>query len=131
MTTSTVTISMRDTNALDCSYAIVEKHEAAVLILLLDAECAIFNYHAPESHYLLLKHYSDNRAALQDFYKLIGKMCAKPSSSKYFGRRKDEDNRMVVESNGYEYMLSPADAPLYAERLSTFLAFADHMCHTI
>ena len=125
MTESIVRMSMRAENDLFplCSFATVSKGKSAVLILLRDAESAVFDLHAPDSHYLLLKHYPDDRAALQDFYKLVGKMCAKPEDSKYFGTRKDEDNRMVVTTHG-EHMLTPEEAPPYAARLEDFLAFA-------
>lgn len=124
MTDSTVTLSMRAENGLGCSYAIVRKANHAVLILLRDAECAVFDLHQPDSRYLLLKHYPDDRAALADFYKLIGKMCAKPADSKYFGTRKNEDNRMVVPPQGKEYMLPPEEAQQYAARLTAFLTAA-------
>ena len=124
MTESTVRVSMRAENGLGCSYAIVRKGDKAVLILLRDAECAIFDLDDPESRYLLLKHCPDDRAALADFYKLIGKMCAKPESSKYFGTRRAEDNRMVVPPQGPEYMLPPEEAPQYADRLAAFLTAA-------
>lgn len=129
MTESTVRISMRAENSLDCSYAIVSKGGHAVLILLRDADCAIFDRDAPESCYLLLKHYPDDRAALADFYKLIGKMCAKPECSKYFGSHRDEDNRMVVLNDGSEHMLQPGEAEAYAQRLHAFLAFAATIRH--
>lgn len=131
MTESNVHISMRADNGLGCSFAVVDKGSAAVLILLREAECAVFDLHAPESRYLLLKHYPDDRKALRDFYKLIGKMCAKPSDSKYFGTRKAEDNRMVVTADGQEHMLLPDEAPAFAARLEAFLAFADHIRRTI
>lgn len=121
MTGNSVRVSMRDDNGLGCSYAIVSKGAHAVLILLREAECAVFDLREPDSRYLLLKHYPDDRAALADFYKLIGKMCAKPPDSKYFGTRKDEDNRMLVTADG-ECMLT--DAPEYVARLAAFLAFA-------
>jgi len=124
VTESTVRMSMRRDNGLDCSFAIVEKGPHAVLVLLRDADCAVFDLHAPDSRYLLLKHYPDDRTALTDFYKLVGKMCAKQPDSKYFGTRKDEDNRMIVTVDGYEHMLLPDEAPLYAERFSSFLANA-------
>ena len=73
MTTSTVRISMRAENGLGCSYAIVDKSGHAVLILLRDSECAVFDLHQPDSRYLLLKHYANDRQALADFYKLTGK----------------------------------------------------------
>ena len=130
MTESAVRVSMRAENGLGCSYAVVRKGEHAVLILLRDAECAIFDHDAPESRYLLLKHYPDGRSALTDFYKLIGKMCAKPESSKYFGSRRDEDNRMVVLSDGSEHMLQAGEAEAYAQRLHTFLTLAAPIRHT-
>lgn len=124
MTESSVRISMRAENTLDYSCAIVSKGGHAVLILLRDAECAVFDRDDPQSRYLLLKHYPSDRSALTDFYKLIGKMCAKPESSKYFGSRRDEDNRMVVLNDGSEHMLQAGEAEAYAQRLHAFLAFA-------
>ena len=124
MTTSTVRISMRAENGLGCSYAIVDKSGHAVLILLRDSECAVFDLHQPDSRYLLLKHYANDRQALADFYKLTGKMCAKAEGSKYFGTRVDEDNRMVVLPDGREHMLTPEEGALYAQRLQDFLRFA-------
>ncbi|MBR3764092.1 MAG: hypothetical protein IKK57_06025 [Clostridia bacterium] len=126
MTESIVRMSMRAENDLFplCSYATVSKGKNAVLILLRDAESAVFDLHAPDSRYLLLKHYADDRAALADFYKLVGKMCAKAADSKYFGARKDEDNRMVVPPQGREYMLPPEEALQYAHRLTAFLTAA-------
>lgn len=124
MTDSTVRISMRADNGLGCSYATVSKGEYSALILLREAECAVFDLHAPDSRYLLLKHYPNDRAALADFYKLIGKMCAKRPDSKYFGSRKAEDNRMVVSADG-EHMCTAAEAAEHAARLAEFLAFAE------
>lgn len=120
---------MRAENNLDCSYAIIRKSDHAVLILLRDSECAIFDHNAPESRYLLLKHYPNGRSALKDFYKLIGKMCAKPENSKYFGTRKDEDNRMIVLGDDSEHMLQPGETEAYAQRLHAFLAFAAGIRH--
>lgn len=131
MTESNVRVSMRADNGLGCSFAVVDKGSAAVLILLRDAECAVFDLHAPDSRYLLLKHYPDGGVALRDFYKLIGKMCAKPADSKYFGTRKNEDNRMVVAADGQEHMLRPDEALAYAARLTEFLSFAEHIRRTI
>ena len=131
MTESTVHVSMRAENGMGCSYAIVDKGRHAVLILLRDAECAVFDLGDPKSRYLLLKHYPDDRAALADFYKLIGKMCAKPADSKYFGTRRDEDNRMVVPPHGPEYMLPPEEAQQYAARLTAFLTAAHPLRTTL
>ena len=131
MTESTVHVSIRADNGLGCSYAIVDKSEHAVLILLRDAECAVFDLHQTDSRYLLLKHYADDRQALADFYKLTGKMCAKAEDSKYFGTRADEDNRMVVLPDGREHMLAPEEASSYAERLRSFLSFAGNLRHSL
>ncbi|MBQ7848237.1 MAG: hypothetical protein IJ343_00745 [Clostridia bacterium] len=131
MTESTVRVFMRADNGLGCSFAVVDKGGAAVLILLRDAECAVFELHAPDSRYLLLKHYPDGREALRDFYKLVGKLCAKPAESKYFGTRKDEDNRMVVTADGQEHMLQPDEAPAFNARLEAFLSFAEHIRRTV
>lgn len=124
MTDSTVHVSMRADNGLGCSYAIVSKGTCAVLILLREAECAVFDLREPDSRYLLYKHYPDDRAALTDFYKLIGKMCAKRPDSKYFGARKAEDNRMIVTADG-EHMCTADEAAKHAARLAEFLAFAE------
>lgn len=131
MNANAVRVSMRRENRLGCSFATVEKDGHAVLILLREAECAVFDLHTPHSRYLLLKHYPDSREALTDFYKLIGKMCAKPADSKYFGTRTDEDNRMVVCCGGQEHMLQESEALSYATRLEEFLAFAEQLRRTI
>lgn len=130
MIESNVCVSMRTDNGLGCSFAVVGKGSAAVLILLRDAECAVFDLHAPDSRYLLLKHYPNDREALRDFYKLIGKLCAKPTDSKYFGTRKDEDNRMVVTIDAQEHMLQPDEAPAFNARLEAFLSFAEGVRRT-
>lgn len=44
MTESTVQISMRDENDLNCDYAIITKGAISVIVILKDLECAIFNY---------------------------------------------------------------------------------------
>lgn len=128
---NTVRVSMRDENGLGASYAIVRKASAAVLILLRDCECAIFDYAALRREdfafrYLLCKHYSAPDAAYTDFLKLIGKMCKKSPDSKYFGTRKYEDNRMVADSGG-EHMITPEERIACAERFANFRAFVtDH-----
>ena len=48
--------------------------------------------------YLLLKQYYDNKSAYKDFLKLIGKMCKKTKSSKYFSNHRIEDNRMIHDN---------------------------------
>lgn len=122
-----VQLSMCSGNAAGCSHAIVEKGGCAALILLRDAECAVFPLRRPEDRYLLLKHYPDRKTALQDFYKLTGKMCAKPVSSKYFLCPVQEDNRMVVLPDGTEHMITPDETALYAARFTGFLDFADNI----
>ena len=74
-----------------------------IIIILKDLECAIFDYNQLKQEkkfkYLLLKHYEDSESAYKDFLKLIGKMCKKSKSSKYFSNHKTEDNRMAIVSN--------------------------------
>lgn len=128
MVESTVRISMADDNALDCSYAIVEKSGTGVILILRQAECAIFDWAelkstGPFPRYLLLKHYPDAALAYADFLKLIGKMCKKHPDSKYFRNRIREDNRMVVERFGSEHMLTDAERPHYQDRLCAFVQF--------
>lgn len=101
MSEANVRVSMRADNGLGCSFAVVDKGSAAVLILL------------------------------RDFYKLIGKMCAKPADSKYFGTRMNEGNRMVVCPDGKEHMLRPDEAPAFAARVAEFLSFAEHIRRTV
>lgn len=127
-----VRVSMRSELQPGCSFAVVEKGCAGVLILLRDTECAVFRLQQPDSRYLLLKHYPDSRAALRDFYKLVGKLCAKPAQSKYFLCPIDEDNRMVVLPDGTEHMLRPDEGSAYARRMESFLSFAaDFMAHAL
>ena len=128
MIESIVKISMADENALDCSYAIVEKSGAGVILILRQTECAIFDWAdlkstGPFPRYLLLKHYADAALAYTDFLKLIGKMCKKHPDSKYFRSRIEEDNRMVVERLGSEHMLTDPERPCYQARLSAFVQF--------
>lgn len=129
MMNSNVQVSMRDDNGLNCSYAVIRKEGSAVLLLLKDAECAVFDLHTwqKEWHYLLFKHYDSGRAACRDFYKLIGKMCAKSPDSKYFGQHRDEDNRMAAFQDGQEHMLTSDELPAYAERYAAFREFAMHV----
>ena len=128
MVESTVRMSMAGDNALGCSYAIVEKSGIDVILILKQAECAIFDGadlkgNGPFPRYLLLKHYPSAALAYTDFLKLIGKMCKKHPDSKYFRHRIQEDNRMVVETFGAEHLLTDAERPLYQDRFSAFLQF--------
>lgn len=102
MQASYVTVSLRDENHLDCSYAIVRKVNSAVVIVVRDSDCAIFDFSALQSgngHYLLLKHYSTDSIAYCDFLKLIGKMCTKREDRQVFratfGRRQLDDCRRI------------------------------------
>jgi len=125
---SAVRVSMRDENGLGASYAIVRKAGAAVLILLRERECAVFDYDALPGEnfafrYLLCKHYPSPETAYTDFLKLIGKMCKKSPDSKYFGTREEEDNRMVVTASGEEHMMRAEDIAAYVERFAEFRDF--------
>lgn len=128
MVESVVRISMRDDNDLDCSYAIVSKGEACVIIVLKDCECAIFDYNLLKMaeydyQYLLLKHYASGAQAYKDFLKLIGKMCKKRADSKYFLNRKREDNRMIFSDFETEHMISEEEKIIYEERYIRFEEF--------
>ncbi len=128
MTESTVKISMRDENGLNCSYAIITKDKMSIILVLKDLECAVFNYNDLKSreyeyHYLLLKHYDSASYAYKDFLKLIGKMCKKGKDSKYFANPKNEDNRMVYGCSDGGHMIKEKERPLYEERYSDFKYF--------
>lgn len=130
MIQSTVYISMRDDNDLNCSYAIIAKGTAHVLLVLRNLECAIFHYEAQKSEvsldrYLLLKHYSNETSAYTDFLKLIGKMCKKPAASKYFLNPIQEDNRMVRTNTETEHMICEDECAVFDERLSAFQQFME------
>lgn len=128
MIESTVKISMQDDNNLDCSYAIIDKGNVSVILILKEAECGIFDYNSLRSEdfvysYLLLKHYEDASWAYKDFLKLIGKMCKKSPDSKYFLKHKQEDNRMVFVDMQNEHMISEEEREGYRERYCAFKAF--------
>ena len=128
MIQSTVTVSMRDENGLNCSYAFISKSGVAVIVILKDSECGIFDYETLKSgraayHYLLLKHYSDNATAYTDFLKLIGKMCKKKPDSKYFLHHKDEDNRMICEGRFDCHTITKEEFVTYQERYNDFKHF--------
>lgn len=128
ITESTVKVSMRDDNDFNCSYAVVCKGDIGVVIVLKDSECAVFSCSdlkkdVFDHHYLLLKHYADDAQAYRDFLKLIGKMCKKDASSKYFVAPKDEDNRMICTDEGSEHMILEAELSVYRERFNAFKEF--------
>ena len=110
MEKSIVYTSMRDENNLSCSYAIIKKEDKAVIIILKEVECIVYDYidFCKENfnfHYLLLKHYDDENLAYKDFLKLIGKMCKKTIDSKYFSKHIDEDNNILFIDDKNESML--------------------------
>lgn len=128
MIESIVKISMQEDNDLDCSYAIIDKGNVSVIIILKDTECGIFDYSSFKKEdfvykYLLLKHYSDASWAYKDFLKLIGKMCKKALDSKYFLNHKQEDNRMVFVDMQNEHTISEEEREGYRERYCVFQEF--------
>ena len=129
MEKSIVTISTRDDNFLDCSFAIVEKENLKIIIILRNSECGIFDYHELKDeknyHYLLLKHYQDDESAYKDFLKLIGKMCKKTIDSKYFLNHKEEDNRIVYIDYKNEHMIEDDEKNDYDERYRVFKCFVE------
>lgn len=127
MTESTVQISMRDENDLNCNYAIITKDTISVIVILKDLECAVFNYSDLQKRecvsYLLLKHYKNTSYAYTDFLKLIGKMCKKHKDSKYFANRIIEDNRIVFDDFNCEHGISEEERLLFESRYSEFINF--------
>ena len=127
MEKSIVYVSMKDNNDLDCSYSIVQKDEAKVVIILKDSECGIFDYDELVNqnlfHYLLLKHYPDDGSAYKDFLKLTGKMCKKSKFGKYFLNHIEEDNRMVFIDMKNEHMITEEERNLYNDRFEVFQKF--------
>jgi len=123
MTESVVKVSMIEDNSLDCSYSIISKDNMNIIIVFKDLECGILDFddlkESKVFKYLLLKHYTSSSTAYTDFLKLIGKMCKKEKSSKYFINHKDEDNRMVVYESGEE-MISQEDKVILQERYESF-----------
>lgn len=123
MTESVVKVSMIEDNSLECSYSIISKDSMNIIIVFKDLECGILDFDDLKGSkvfkYLLLKHYVSSSAAYTDFLKLIGKMCKKDKSSKYFSNHKKEDNRMVVSESGEE-MISQEDKVLLQGRYEAF-----------
>lgn len=121
-------VRIQEDPELGAAYAVVRKGKYGVLVLLKEAECAIFDHgqlrrEGPGARYLLLKHYVSGELAYWDFLKLIGKMCKKSPESKYFGSHIQEDNRMVCVGLGSEHMLAEDQDGLYEERLKKFREF--------
>ena len=109
MEKSVVYVSTRDDNNINCTYSIVQKDELEIII--------------KKFKYLLLKHYEDSESAYKDFLKLIGKMCKKSKSSKYFSNHKTEDNRMIHNNFKSEYMIRPEERNEYNDRYIIFEKF--------
>lgn len=126
MRNSHVTVSLRDENALDCSYAIVRKGPLSVLVIVRNLDCAIYDLSALQKggcRYLLLKHYPAESIAYHDFLKLIGKMCTKKEDSKYFGPHLEEDNWMIVDEGDCEHMIHAGERVRFEARKREFTAF--------
>ncbi len=118
MEKSTVYVSMREDNNLDCSFAIIDKLGKSIIIIFKDLECVIYDYEHFKKEdfnykYLLLKHYEDETSAYKDFMKLIGKMCKKSIDSKYFNNHIIEDNRIVFYDDNNEHMISETKEDKY------------------
>ena len=125
MEKSTVYISTDD-NDIKCSYAIIDKGEKSVVIILKELECAIYDYDyllKNNFKYLLLKHYDSSTKAYKDFMKLIGKMCKKNIESKYFKNHIDEDNWMIFDDNENEHMILDNEKDKYLVRKNNFIEF--------
>lgn len=71
----------------------------------------------------MLKQYHDTESAYKDFLKLIGKMCKKAKSSKYFSNHKIEDNRMIYNNSKSEHMISSEEKNIYNDRYIIFEKF--------
>ena len=128
MQKSIVYVSMKDSNDIECSYAIIEKTGKSVIIIFKDLECAIYDYDALlkkdfNYKYLLLKHYKNTTKAYKDFMKLIGKMCKKSVECKYFKNPIDEDNWMIFEDDTNEHMILDEEQSLYLERKNSLTEF--------
>ena len=128
MNVSLVQTLMRDENELGCNIARIKKDDNVIIIINKDNDTAVYDYLSlindlnPEK-YLLFKHYENTDYAYHDFLKLIGKMCKKEKSSKYFLNHVEEDNRIVFEDYGKEHMIARMEKETYKERLNKFFDF--------
>lgn len=112
MEKSIVSVSMRDDNGYDCSYAIITKEkdkiQKSVIVILRNLECGVFDYDEFKNNenlrFLLLKQYDNSDSALKDFYKIVGKICHKNIESKYFLNHKEEYNRIKFIDSQTETM---------------------------
>ena len=126
MENSDVSVSQRGENHLDCRYAIVRKAAAAVLVVVRNADCSIFDttdLQHSNVRYLLLKHYPSADMAYRDFLKLIGKMCTKRADSKYFGKHLPEDNWMLVDKSGRDRMICPDERAMFDDRRQELMSY--------
>ena len=110
-----------------CCYAIVDKREKGVIIILNELECVIFDYDDFSNDnfnykYLLIKYYDDFDYAYKDFLKLIGKMCKKNIESKYFKNHIKEDNSISFVDFKIEHAVSSMDLK-YEERYKKLIEY--------
>lgn len=128
MNISIVQTSMRDENSIGCNLARIKKDEYMILIIHKENECAIYDYQDLTisrnfSKYLLLKHYENPTYAYKDFLKLIGKMCKKSVTGKYFMNHIEEDNRIIFENFENEHMITKEERITYKSRYDDFLKY--------
>lgn len=123
---------MKEDNAIDASFAIIQKQEkgitSSVILIWKQCEVTILDYKEllkvnQDIHYLLLKFYEDEKSAYKDFMKLIGKMCKKKIDSKYFLFPKQEDNKIKFVTDEEEYILRGEEAIHYETRWKLFQSF--------
>ena len=136
MNISIVQTSMKDENSIGCNLARIKKDDYMIIIIQRENECAIFDYQdlmisRNFSNYLLLKHYSNPTYAYKDFLKLIGKMCKKSVTSKYFMNHIDEDNRMIFEDFENEHEITKEERITYKARYDEFLKFVENSIRLI
>lgn len=127
MIESKVIVSMDGDNALGCSYAIVTKcsSNSTVLIMFKGKDCTIVDFDALQSNNmrcLLMKHHMNSHDTYSDFMKLIGKMCKKNETSKYFRKDYDEDN-IVICTGSDERHVKECDAGAFKDRRAKLLEF--------
>ena len=128
MEKSTVYVSMNNKNDIGCSYAIIEKGKASIIIIFKDLECAVYDYNAFlkenfDFKYLLLKNYETSSRAYKDFMKLIGKMCKKSEDGKYFKNHVDEDNWIVFTDDDDHHMILEEEKEMFLPRKENFTNF--------
>jgi hypothetical protein len=130
MNISLVQTLMKDENELDCNIARIKKDDNVIIIINKENDTAIYDYlsfinNLNANNYLLFKHYENPTYAYKDFLKLIGKMCKKQKSSKYFMNHIEEDNRIVFEDFENEHMITKMERDTYKERFNKFISFVE------